>query len=70
MSYDFPGNIRELENIIERACIFSEKNVLREIDIKFEHEFFGIEKRSNITQEQLRQTLESCHWNKQRLLLR
>lgn len=23
-SYDFPGNIRELENILERACIFTE----------------------------------------------
>lgn len=57
-------NIRELENIIERTCIFSERNVLREKDIKFDHEFFGSVKRANITQEQLRQALESCHWNK------
>ncbi len=28
MSHDFPRNIRELENIIERTCIFSEKKIL------------------------------------------
>jgi transcriptional regulator with PAS, ATPase and Fis domain len=28
MNYDFPGNIRELENIIERAFIVSEKNII------------------------------------------
>jgi two-component system response regulator AtoC len=27
-SYEYPGNIRELENILERACIFSEGNEL------------------------------------------
>ena len=54
MSYDFPGNIRELENIIERTCVFSERNILREKDIKFGHEFFRSEKRANNTQEQLR----------------
>ena len=70
MSYDFPGNIRELENIIERACIFSEKNVLREKDIKLDYEFFGSEKRGNITQEQLKQVLESCNWNKSRAAIK
>ncbi len=29
LSYRFPGNIRELEHIIERAIIFSEDNIIR-----------------------------------------
>ncbi|MDP3683172.1 MAG: sigma-54 dependent transcriptional regulator, partial [Ignavibacteria bacterium] len=29
MQYDFPGNVRELEHIIERAIIFSDDNIIR-----------------------------------------
>ena len=32
-SYDFPGNIRELENILERACIFSGGTELKVKDL-------------------------------------
>ncbi len=28
MNYSWPGNIRELENVIERACILSEKEII------------------------------------------
>ena len=33
--YDFPGNIRELRNIIEKAIIISQDNILRKEDISF-----------------------------------
>jgi DNA-binding NtrC family response regulator len=33
IKYDYPGNIRELEHIIERAIIFSENNIIRENEI-------------------------------------
>jgi two-component system response regulator AtoC len=35
MAYDFPGNVRELENAIERACILAEGEVLQPRDFEF-----------------------------------
>ncbi|MBF7048040.1 sigma-54-dependent Fis family transcriptional regulator [Campylobacter volucris] len=36
LSYDFPGNIRELISIIQRACILSENNEISEQDLFLE----------------------------------
>ncbi|MBU2494071.1 MAG: sigma-54 dependent transcriptional regulator [Bacteroidetes bacterium] len=33
LSYEFPGNVRELEHIIERAIIFSEDNIIQAKDL-------------------------------------
>ena len=36
MSYDWPGNVRQLSNIIQRACILASDNIIREEDIQFD----------------------------------
>lgn len=36
--YSFPGNVRELENILERACALSESNTINAEDLMLEHE--------------------------------
>lgn len=39
MNYDFPGNVRELENIIERACIIARGNIIKPSDIPIDSIF-------------------------------
>ena len=35
MKHSFPGNVRELENIIERSVIMSRSNIIKENDFSF-----------------------------------
>jgi len=64
MSYDYPGNIRELENILERAYIFSKESRITAPDIRLDSEL-GRHKRSiPLTSERLIVALENCRWNK------
>ena len=32
-SYDWPGNIRELENVIERSIILSQEELIQDVDL-------------------------------------
>jgi transcriptional regulator with GAF, ATPase, and Fis domain len=64
MSYTFPGNIRELENIIERAHLISEGTMINDTDIKLDPEPLAGRPSGPLSPEKLRMTLENCRWNK------
>lgn len=66
-SYDFPGNVRELENIIERALVFSEHDLIAEEDIRFDLE--NSSTKAELTRGHLERALEQCRWNKTRTAL-
>ena len=45
-NYDFPGNVRELEHMIERAIIFCEGNIIRPSDINLAGSVYPVAKSS------------------------
>ena len=69
MTHDFAGNIRELENILQRAVLLSDGNTINKSDIRIESEIGTSKRRIDISSEQLRSTLEKCRWNKTRAAL-
>ena len=68
--YRFPGNIRELENILERACAMAEGNTILEQDLNLppheqEHTDTSslTEKTAKIEASALQKALEQNRWN-------
>jgi DNA-binding NtrC family response regulator len=75
LRYNFPGNVRELEHIIERAIIFSEGDIIQQKDLNIPKEDFDF---SNYTKDDgilltmdevekmhIRRALESNNWNRE-----
>jgi DNA-binding NtrC family response regulator len=75
MRYNFPGNVRELEHIIERAIIFSEGDIIQQKDLNIPKEDFDF---SNYTKDDgilltmdevekmhIKRALESNNWNRE-----
>jgi transcriptional regulator of acetoin/glycerol metabolism len=66
LSYAWPGNIRELKNVIERAVFLCESDKIAENDISLPELHSGTEsgKRvQNLTPECINRVLSECHGN-------
>ena len=61
-SYDYPGNVRELENVLERSFVFSDQDLIRAEDLRFDLEP-GVNPAESASSLLVR-ALEQCHWNK------
>ena len=73
--YDYPGNIRELENIVERAVVLAEDEVIHVSDLPDEIKHRKYRMSNPITtsektvsfckteKETILETLQECAWN-------
>jgi len=72
MDHPWPGNIRQLENIIEGAVIMSRKTVITKVDLPKNFEKIKTKTNTGSLQEELKEpakeiilnALKDCHWNR------
>ncbi len=63
--YHWPGNIRELENVIERAVVLGDQKELVLDILPAQKEVTGIkEKKRSLEKDEIIKALDSCRWNK------
>ncbi|EAL1206047.1 sigma-54-dependent Fis family transcriptional regulator [Campylobacter coli] len=66
LEYNFPGNIRELISIVQRACILSEGLEISEQDLFLEARSVKKDVK-NLEKELLEQILEQCEFDKEKV---
>ena len=57
IEYNWPGNIRELENVIERAVVLTENDYIKPEDLSY----YGLKIQGNVYQDQSLKEVEKQH---------
>jgi len=59
LKYDYPGNVREVENIIERAVVITRGSIISENDLPFSRSSILVEQSKMEIQRTLKESIES-----------